>query len=472
MIALPSQVVSDDEDEDDTPGLKESQASSQRELISKSGDQEPRHTMEFDLEGPITQGGEGTLPNLIEDEEDSPRLENATAELLRRHHKLNHLSMIKMQVMAKQGILPKQLVKCDITICTSCLYGKATRRPWRTKPKKDQEKSSLRTAKVPGQCVSIDQLESRTPGLIAQVKGWNKKRYQAATIFVDHFSALSYVYLQRSTNAEETLAAKASFERYAERHGVKVQSYQADNGRFSETAFMQAIKEANQTITFCGVNAHFQNGVAERRIRSLQDQARTMIIHAQHRWPSAIDAHLWPYALRTANEVFNNAPTVNREDMKSPIELFSDSPIRPNLSNFQTFGCPVFVLDQKMQAGQKLPKWQLRARMGINLGVSNQHARNVALVLNLKTGHVSPQFHVKFDPKFEAVRASLGNQKPHLSGRSNVDSSQEQKSANQRRLAPKRAKKTWSLRGRKNGNQRQSKTISMKAQDQSEGQPD
>ena len=107
----------------------------------------------------------------------------------------------------------------------------------------------MRTTTEPGQCISVDQLESRTPGLIAQVKGWlTKKRYQAATIFVDHYSSLPYVFLQKSTNAEDTLAAKISFERYAERHGVKVQ---ADNGRFVEMTFMQAIKDAGQTITFC-----------------------------------------------------------------------------------------------------------------------------------------------------------------------------------------------------------------------------
>jgi hypothetical protein len=83
-------------------------------------------------------------------------------------------------------------------------------------------------------------------------------------------------------NTEETLAAKISFERYAERHGVKVQEYQADSGRFTETIFMQASKDAGQTITFCGDNAHFQNGVAEGRIRNLEDQTRTMLIHAQH----------------------------------------------------------------------------------------------------------------------------------------------------------------------------------------------
>ncbi|KAI2507935.1 hypothetical protein MHU86_6468 [Fragilaria crotonensis] len=65
-----------------------------------------------------------------------------------------------------------------------------------------------------------------------------------------------------------------------------------------------------------------------------------------------------------------------------------------------------------MQSGQKLPKWEVRLHMGVYLGKSMQHARTVALVLNLKTDHVSPQFHVTFDPKFETVRQSLGNLSP------------------------------------------------------------
>ncbi len=50
--------------------------------------------------------------------------------------------------------------------------------------------------------------------------------------------------------------------------------------------------------------------------------------------------------------------------------------------------------------------------MGVYLGMSMQHARGVALVLNLKTGHVSPQFHITLDLKFETVRQSLGNLSP------------------------------------------------------------
>jgi hypothetical protein len=55
---------------------------------------------------------------------------------------------------------------------------------------------------------------------------------------------------------------------------------------------MKDVTEQGQTISFCGVNAHFQSGVAERRIRELQDGARTSRIHAKHRWPLAIDAQL------------------------------------------------------------------------------------------------------------------------------------------------------------------------------------
>jgi hypothetical protein len=305
LVVFNQNLVSDieaSEDEDETRQSSRESMNVEEVKLSSKQDRQTSQQCEFNLNGP--KGTEtARTPTIIEDEEDSPKLESVAAEFLKKHHCLNHLSMAKMQVMAKQGgILPKRWAKSDIPICTSCLYGKATRRPWRTKPKKDSQESKLRTATEPGQCISVDQLESRTSGLIAQVKGWlTKKRYQAATIFVDHFSSLSYVYLQKSTKAEETLAAKISFERFAERHGVMVQAYQADNGRFAETTFMQAIKDAEQTITFCGVNAHFQNGVAERRIRSLQDQANT----AGQLQSTHTCGHDTPYELRTRSSTMH-----------------------------------------------------------------------------------------------------------------------------------------------------------------------
>ena len=77
------------------------------------------------------------------------------------------------------------------------------------------------------------------------------------------------------------------------------------------------------------------------------------------------------------------------------------------LRDFHAFGCPCYVLSSRLQTDPKGgSKWEPRARVGICLGRSPFHASNIALVLNPKTGLVSPQFHVAFDDDFTTV--------PHL----------------------------------------------------------
>ena len=62
------------------------------------------------------------------------------------------------------------------------------------------------------------------------------------------------------------------------------------------------------------------------------------------------------------------------------------------LSHFHTFGCPVYILDARLQSVSVVgpPKWDPRARLGIYIGHSPSHAGSVALVMNMKTGLVSP----------------------------------------------------------------------------------
>jgi hypothetical protein len=66
-------------------------------------------------------------------------------------------------------------------------------------------------------------------------------------------------------------------------------------------------------------------------------------------------------------------------------------------------GLSGYVLDPKLQAGQKIPRWQPRSRQGIFVGSSNFHSSEVPLVLNLQTGSITPQFHVVFDNYFLTV---------------------------------------------------------------------
>jgi hypothetical protein len=162
-------------------------------------------TTDFRVDGPK----DAPSPTIIIDEEDMMP-QNTLALFLRWHHRLSHISPKKIRLLAKLGLLPQQLASCRIPLCTSCLYGKAMRRPWRGKT--DTKQTPLKVITVPGQCVSINQLESTTPGLIAQLKGIpTMKQYRAATVFIDHYSHLSYEHLQKMTSASETIEAKESF---------------------------------------------------------------------------------------------------------------------------------------------------------------------------------------------------------------------------------------------------------------------
>jgi hypothetical protein len=45
-----------------------------------------------------------------------------------------------------------------------------------------------------------------------------------------------------------------------------------------------------------------------------------------------------------------------------------------------------------------------RSHVGIYMGKSTRHLRNVGLVLNPATGMISPQYHLRYDDTFETVR--------------------------------------------------------------------
>jgi hypothetical protein len=57
----------------------------------------------------------------------------------------------------------------------------------------------------------------------------------------------------------------------------------------------------------------------------------------------------------------------------------------------------MFVLQPELQGAKKIGKWLPRDRHAMYLSVSPAHSSSVALVLNLTTDFISPQFHVIHD---------------------------------------------------------------------------
>jgi hypothetical protein len=152
-------------------------------LSSERGDKEEKQTTRM---GPLTFE---VNPKLEEDEHVYLAAINDQAELMRWHYCLGHLAFSKLKQLALNGKIPRHLAKVKPPACAGCLFDAMTKMPWR-----GQEISSeVFVATKAGQCVSVDQLISTQVGFIAQLKGTlTKKRYTAATVFVDHYSRLKY----------------------------------------------------------------------------------------------------------------------------------------------------------------------------------------------------------------------------------------------------------------------------------------
>ena len=329
-------------------------------------------------------------------------------KFLRWHERCNHLPYSKMLLLSKRGILPKEFLKLENNFppCGSCLFGRQHRRPKKAKfgsPIRQEEHN------YPGGGVSADQIISAQPGLVPQNAGkLTNKRINSVTVFVDHYSDFSYVVLMTECSGNETLRAKQEFEAYAASNGIRISHYHADNGRFQESLFVDDIKLNAQSISFCAVNAHHQNGIVERHNRTLTESARTMLLHAERLWPEAITQMLWPFAIKYAAHIHNNL-SLNSHG-KSPSERFLQTSATDSLdvSNFHTFGSPCYVLDPN----EHTPKWDPRSSLRIFVGFSAHHARNVAMVLNPYTGLVSPQYHIVFDDHFQTLPGLRGTEIP------------------------------------------------------------
>jgi len=418
-IAFDAALISDDEDDDD--------------FTDSTRPRHPRHD-NIATTWPTARGGkednlpwkDSQLPNtalqparklpaIVEQEELESRAEKDEAMLLEYHYKFSHAPFSKLQTMAKRGVIPTRLARCRVPVCAACMYGKATKRPWRTKQAANRDEAFQPTK--PGQVVSVDQLKSPTPGFVAQLTGTlTNARYNYATVYVDAYSGWGHTYLQKTQNAAETLDSKKAFERLCEQNGIKVMHYHADNGVFRAKAWMDDCREKGQGMSFAGVDAHHQNGRAEARIRRLQELTRSTLLHAKRKWPQEISSHLWPYALRMANDSINATPSRKDPQERSPDQLFSGTEVETNPKHWIHFGSPVYVLEASLRGSTRVHhKWKERSKVGIYLGRSPQHMRSIALVLNPETGLVSPQFHVRHDGSFDTVKQLYAAGGTHIS---------------------------------------------------------
>ena len=381
------------------------------------------------------------------------KLSVSQKETLFWYHRLSHASLSWIQLLMRdrkwlrdhvsehalhQGPFipckePRGAV-CDISgmKCAACLAAKArfrsptAERPafrsptqlkldkFKAKIEGRREKKLKRNHTLPGDCISADHYISAVPGRLPHSFGRERQGYTCGTLFVDHASGKVFNFCQFPNCAAETIQNKHRLETLARNEGIYIKEYHSDNDTFASAAFKDDCGRQEQQQSFSGVGAQHQNGVAERNIQTVAQWARTSLVHAAYHCPAKSSVRLWPMAIAYAVWVFNCLPQIDTG--LCPNEIWSQ--IRFAHEDFRrahVFGCPVYVLEPKLQDGKKIPKWDPRARLGIFVGFSALHSSLVPLVLNVRTGKISPQYHVIFDDKFETVTSlppgdSIGKQ--------------------------------------------------------------
>ncbi|KAG7374494.1 reverse transcriptase RNA-dependent DNA polymerase [Nitzschia inconspicua] len=346
-------------------------------------------------------------------DETNQNLTSAQKELLKWHWKLGHGHFGWIQRLAstknRRTILETKhsLSTAPLPYCAACSLAKLKRRtPPGTVGGEPPPEMQIRAGDLqPGDCISVDQYVSAVPGRLPNTEGKElpKDKYHGGTIFVDHASSYIFLVNQISLRAGETLQSKLAFERFAHNCGHKLKSFRADNMPFNSQEFKSDLVAKNQELTLSGVGAHHQNGVAERSIQTVTQWARAMLLHLALHWPEQSRLDLWPFALEHAVYLWNHMP--KKDSLLAPVELFTGAVFDDysHLQHSHVWGCPTYVLDPKLQDGKKIPKWDPRSRRGMFVGVSPSHSRTIGRIMNLRTGRVSPQYHVVYDDLFSTV---------------------------------------------------------------------
>ncbi|KAI3770134.1 hypothetical protein L6452_01256 [Arctium lappa] len=134
-----------------------------------------------------------------------------------------------------------------------------------------------------------------------------------------------------------------------------------------------------------------QNGVVERRNRTLVEAARTMLSQ------SDLPLFLWAEAVSTACHTQNRS-MIHRRFQKTPYELINNR--TPTIKYFHIFGCKCFVLNDR----ESLNKFSAKADECIFIGYSSISAAYRVYIKKSKT--VVESVNVTFDEEMASDQIS------------------------------------------------------------------
>ncbi|GJU96006.1 putative ribonuclease H-like domain-containing protein [Tanacetum coccineum] len=283
------------------------------------------------------------------------------------HRRLGHINFKTMNKLVRGNLvrgLPSKIFENNHT-CVACQKGK-------------QHKASCKTKTVSSISQPLQMLHMDLFGPTF-VKSLMKKMY--CLVVTDDYSRFSWVFFL-ATKDETSEILKTFITGIENLIDLKVKVIRCDNG----TEFKN--KVMNQFCEMKGIKREFsvartpqQNGVAERKNRTLIEAARTMLAD------SKLPTTFWAKAVNIAYYVQNKVLVIKPHN-KTPYELFLGR--KPALSFMRPFRCPVTILNTIDHLG----KFDGKANEGFFVGYSTNS--KAFRVFNSRTRIVEENLHVKF----------------------------------------------------------------------------
>jgi len=187
-----------------------------------------------------------------------------------------------------------------------------------------------------------------------------------ALVIVDDFSRYTWTLFLAAQN--DTFHAFKRLAKMLENEkSSKIVSIQSDHGgEFQNEKFEHFCEKHGINHNFSAPRTPQQNGVVERKNRSLEELARTMLNE------NSLPKYFWADAVNTACCVLNRV-LIRPILKKIPYDLFKGR--RPILSHLKVFGCKCFILNNGKES---LGKFDAKADEGVFLSyVTQSHAYRV-----------------------------------------------------------------------------------------------
>ena len=284
------------------------------------------------------------------------------------HKRLSHMNFKDINKLSKKELvsgLPVMKYEKD-KLCSACEKGK-------------QHKASFKSKTFSSIESPLDLLHMDLFGPVS-TPSISGKKY--TLVIVDEYSRFTWVFFlkAKSEAAEEII----NFIKKAEiKYKTPVRQLRSDNGtEFKNVTLNSFCDEKGISQCYSAARTPQQNGVAERRNRTLIEAARSMIAQAGiHPW-------FWADAVHTACFTQNRSLIVKRHQMTA-YEVLKGR--KPEIGFLRMFGSPCFILNQKDHLG----KFDEKSDDGIFLGYST--TMKAYRVYNKRTRIVDDSVNVKID---------------------------------------------------------------------------